>query len=124
MNCAHCGANLSLEDMKRPDCPYCRTALPHQARAAEHAALVNKVLEQRIGAQYPGMPPGQIPQIGYQYGAPMQPMQPMQGFDPFHQQQVGNALRRAGWITAVAVIVPLVIMMLVGAGVAVFMFAR
>jgi len=103
--CPHCGANLSLDDMTRPNCPYCRTVLPHHARAAEHAALVNKVLEQRIGAQYPGATP---PQIGYGYGAPLH------GLQQFQNQQMGQAMQRAGWITAIAVIVPLVILIFVG----------
>ena len=115
MNCEHCGANLSLDDMTRPNCPYCKNVLKHHARAAEHAALVNQVLDQRIGAQYPGVPP---PQIGYQFGAPMSP-----SFQQFQAQQVNQAFKRAGWITAVAVIVPLLIVLLVGAGMVIFMFA-
>ena len=111
--CPHCGANLSLDDMTRPNCPYCRTVLPHHARAAEHAALVNRVLAQQIGAQYPGAPP---PQIGYGYGAPLQGMQ------PFQQHQMNRAMQRAGWITAVAVLVPVVLVLVaVGVGFAVFL---
>lgn len=116
MSCGHCGANLALEDMKRPNCPYCGTVLPHHARAAEHAALVNKVLEQRIGAQYPGMPPGQIPQIGHHFGAPMQ------GLEAFQHRQVDQAVRRAGWAVAVAVIVPVVLLVVVGMAAGLWMF--
>lgn len=116
MNCAHCGANLSLEDMTRPNCPYCRNVLAHHARAAEHAALVNKVLEQRIGAQYPGAPP---PQIGYQFGAPLSP-----SFQQFQAHQTNQAFRRAGWITVVLLIIPLLLVLAMGAGMAIWFMAR
>jgi hypothetical protein len=108
MNCQHCGANLSLEDMTRHNCPYCKNVLKHHAQAAEHAALVNKVLEQRIGAQYPGTPPGMMPQIGYGMGAGMQNM------EQFQQYHMNQGLKRAGWITAVAFIVPIVMMLVIG----------
>lgn len=113
MNCAHCGANLSLEDLTRPNCPYCKNVLAHHARAAEHAVLVNKILDQRIGAQYPGAPP---PQIGYGFGAPLQ------GMEQFQQYHVDRAMKRAGWITAVALIVPIVVVIGIGVVVAVMMF--
>jgi len=108
MNCTHCGANLSLEDMTRPNCPYCKNVLKHHAQAAEHAALVNKVLDDRIRGQYPGLPPGATPQIGYGYGAGMQNM------DQFYAHQMNHAVKRAGWITAVAFIVPVVLALLIG----------
>ncbi len=117
MNCEHCGAELSLQDMTQPNCPYCRTVLKHHARAAEHAALVNKMLNDRIGAQYPGIPPEQRPQIGYQYGAPMSP-----SFQQFQNQQVNQAFRRAGWITLVAVLVPVVLALVIGGVALLLMF--
>ena len=113
MNCAHCGGTLTLEDMTKPNCPFCHHVLAHHARAAEHAVLVNKILEQRIGAQYPGVPP---PQIGLQFGAPMAP-----SFDQFQRRQVDSAIKRAGWITMVAVLVPLAVTFLVIAGAVVFL---
>ncbi len=104
--CPHCGANLSLQDMTRPNCPYCNTVLPHHARAAEHAVLVNRILEQRIGAQYPGAPP---PQIGHHYGAPLH------GLHQFQQHQIGQGMQRAGWITALVVLVPLALVVVFAA---------
>ncbi len=92
MNCQHCGGTLSLNDMTRPNCPFCGQVLPHQARAAEHAVLVNKVLSNQIGAQYPGLAPGQIPQIGHQYGAGMQNMG---NFYQAQYQQVNQAVARS-----------------------------
>jgi hypothetical protein len=108
VNCAHCGGTLTLEDMTKPNCPFCHHVLAHHARAAEHAVLVNKIFEQRIGAQYPGVPP---PQIGLQFGAPMSP-----SFDQFQNRQVDRAIKRAGWITVVAVLVPLVLVIVTIAG--------
>jgi hypothetical protein len=114
VNCAHCGGTLTLEDMTKPNCPFCHHVLAHHARAAEHAVLVNKILDQRIGAQYPGVPP---PQIGFQFGAPMSP-----SFDQFQHQQVNRAFKRAGWITAVVVVIPIV-MLLVTFGAAIVFLA-
>lgn len=96
--------------MTKPNCPFCHHVLAHHARAAEHAVLVNKIMQQHIGAQYPGVQP---PQIGFQFGAPMSP-----SFDQFQEQQMNRAFKRAGWITMVAVLVPLAIALLaVGAAV-------
>ncbi|MEZ4220987.1 MAG: hypothetical protein R3B13_08660 [Polyangiaceae bacterium] len=111
MNCEHCGANLSLEDMTRPNCPYCHNVLKHHARAAEHAVLVNKVLADRIGAQYPGLPPGQVPQIGYQFGAPLDP-----SFGRFQAAQTDKAIKRAMWITVLAFAIPVVLLLVMGVG--------
>jgi hypothetical protein len=118
MRCPHCGANLSLEDMTRPNCPYCQNVLKHHAQAAEHAALVNQILDQRIRAQYPGLPSNAVPQIGYQYGGQLQ------GLEQFQAHQMNQGLRRAGWIMAVAVIVPIVMLLLIGAGVGFYLFTR
>jgi hypothetical protein len=90
VKCEHCGANLALDDMTRPNCPYCGHVLKHHAQAAEHAALVNKIMQQQIGAQYPGLPPDKIPQIGYQYGAGLDP-----SFGRFQQHQMNHALTQA-----------------------------
>ena len=105
MKCRHCGANLSLDDMTRPNCPYCQNVLHHHAQAAEHAALVNKMLEQRIGAQYPGAPP---PQIGYGFGAGLQ------GMEQFQAHQMNEGWKRAKWIMIVSIVVPLVMTFVIG----------
>jgi hypothetical protein len=49
-SCPNCGANLSLDQLRGTDCPYCRSAFPHHARAVEHAALVNQVMAQNMAA--------------------------------------------------------------------------
>lgn len=116
MNCVHCGANLSLDDMTRPNCPYCKNVLKHHAQAAEHAALVNKIMADRIGAQYPGMPPGNIPQIGYGFGAPLDP-----SFQRFQEYQTQQAFRWSRSILILALVLPLVLSLVVG-GIVVAMF--
>ena len=117
MNCEHCGANLSLEDMTKPNCPFCKNVLKHHARAAEHAVLVNKMMADRIGAQYPGLKPGEVPQIGYQFGAPMDP-----SFGRFQAAQTEKAVKRAAWITIVAFIVPVVLVVGIAMVIAVWLF--
>ncbi|MBK7580081.1 MAG: hypothetical protein IPI67_07720 [Myxococcales bacterium] len=67
----------------------------------------------------PGLPPGQVPQIGYGFGAPMSPG--FQQFQQFQQDQVGHAIKRAGWITAVAFLVPVVMLVVIGGVVALWL---
>ena len=111
--CGHCGANLSLDDLRGTLCPYCQTALPHHARAAEHAVLVNKVLEQQMGKYGYGMPPGGMPPI--QYGAP-----PPAGYNPYAgmHQDIGKSIRRSVLISIVIGVVAMGVM--VGVGLVVF----
>ena len=116
MNCEHCGGTLSLDDMTRPNCPFCKNVLKHHARAAEHAVLVNKMLDQRIGAQYPGLPADKRPQIGHSFGAPMDP-----SFQAFQQHQTAQAFSNARKWIIIGVVVPLVISVLVAAVVVVLM---
>ena len=121
MNCETCGATLSLQDMTQPNCPYCKNVLKHHARAAEHAALVNKMLDDRIRAQYPGMPPGGAPQIGYGFGAPMNPGF-QQNIAQMQEQHFQTAMKRAGWITVVSILVPIVMLIAIGGGMVLWMF--
>ncbi len=65
--CTTCGASLSLDQLRGTDCPFCRTAFPHHARAVEHAALVNHVLAQQFQQVAPYAAP---PVVGPAYGAP------------------------------------------------------
>ncbi len=48
--CKGCGAPLSIDQMRGKDCPYCRAAFPHHARAVEHAAVVQQVMAQNMTA--------------------------------------------------------------------------
>ncbi len=51
--CHGCGAPLSLDHLRGTDCPYCRAAFRHHARAVEHAALVQRVMHDNIVATSP-----------------------------------------------------------------------
>lgn len=49
--CTHCGAGLSIEDLRKPDCTYCGTVLPHHAQAAQHAQMIGQVMGQMMQHQ-------------------------------------------------------------------------
>jgi len=49
--CTHCGAGLSLDDLRKPNCTYCGTVLPHHAQAAQHAQVVGQVMGQMMQQQ-------------------------------------------------------------------------
>ena len=50
-SCTHCGANLSLDDMRRTDCPYCKTVYPHHSMAAQHAQVASQMMGQMMQQQ-------------------------------------------------------------------------
>lgn len=50
-NCNHCGANLTLDDMRKPNCPYCGTVYPHHAQAAQHAQVMSHMMGQMVAQQ-------------------------------------------------------------------------
>ncbi|MEB2312471.1 MAG: hypothetical protein OZ921_04485 [Sorangiineae bacterium] len=138
MKCKNCGAGLSLEDMTRPNCPFCKSVLEHHARAEQHAELVNKILERQMGALMPGqridvsvarsVEAGSLgaqapvpPQIGYQFGAGLTPQ-----FQQAQQQLIAShlqtATRRSARMLIGAVLVSVATMMLVGGGVVLWLF--
>lgn len=137
MKCKNCGAGLSLEDMTRPNCPFCKSVLEHHARAEQHAELVNKILERQMGALMPGQrldgsvarsaevgslgAQAQVaPQIGYQFGAGLTP-QFQQAQQQLIASHVQTAPRRSAGMIILAVLVPVVAMMLAVGGVAVWL---
>lgn len=82
--CKHCGANLTLDDLRQPNCRYCGTVFPHRAQAEQHAQVVGQVMNQMMGQQAQiqnqwraGFGLGPMAPPPPPYGAPMQPMQPM-----------------------------------------------
>jgi hypothetical protein len=112
--CPTCGASLSLEQLRGTDCPFCHTVFPHHGAAVQQAALVNQVLAQQYHQAGYGGPP---PQVNAQYGAP-----PPQHFNPYGNanQQIQQSLARSAKIT-IFVFVAIVIMMIVlGAVMAIF----
>lgn len=93
-HCKHCGAGLALEDLRQPNCKFCKTVFPHHAQAAQHAQVASQMMGQMlqqqaavqdqwrgafgIGPMPPGVSggvPGGIPG-GMMPGAPMNPMNP------------------------------------------------
>jgi hypothetical protein len=119
--CPHCGAALSLDDLRGQNCRYCGAALPHQQRAAEHAALVNQVLNQQF--QQRGLPPPGAPVVPYQFGAP--PNMPYGGgqmpFNPYGPggvMDIGKQVRS----TMMIVVIASVALAVLGVVVAVLLF--
>lgn len=49
--CTHCGANLTLDDLRGTNCKYCGTVLPHHAQAAQHAQVAGMVMNQMLAQQ-------------------------------------------------------------------------
>ncbi|MFO0757550.1 MAG: hypothetical protein U0359_13725 [Byssovorax sp.] len=91
--CPSCGALLSLDDLRGQNCRYCKAALPHHARAAEQAALVNQVLNQQFQAR--GLPPPGTPVVPYQFGAPPNMPYGNPYADPYAQNAMANAMKSA-----------------------------
>jgi hypothetical protein len=106
--CNHCGANLTLDDMRRTDCPYCKTVYPHHSQAAQHAQVVNQVMGQMMGQQAQvqdawraqfGLGPLPPPPGGY--GNPyVHPHQVMQA----HMAQAARTSRTIGLVITLSVV--------------------
>ena len=114
--CPTCGANLSLDDLRGSNCRYCGTALPHQARAAEQAALVNQMLNQQFQARGLAVPTN--PVVPYSYGAPpvMPPLPPLPpGMIPYGADVAGAARNTVAIVVLVSVVVLVVGVMILGA---------
>jgi hypothetical protein len=50
-NCTNCGANLTLDDMRKTECPYCNVVYPHQSMAAQHAQVAGQMMNQMMAQQ-------------------------------------------------------------------------
>ncbi len=130
--CTHCGAGLSLDDLRQPDCKYCKTVFPHRAQAEQHAQMANQVMGQmmqqqaQIQNQWRGafgvgpMPPG--PMGGPPGGPPPgMPANPYAGY----QAGVAQANAAGRMITWIVLAIVGVSMLVVVAGVVVaFVLAR
>ncbi|UJR86038.1 hypothetical protein [Sandaracinus amylolyticus] len=59
--CQGCGAGLTLDDMRKTQCPYCQVVYPHHSQAAQHAQVAGMMMNQMIAqagyAQNPYAPP-------------------------------------------------------------------
>jgi hypothetical protein len=88
--CTNCGAGLTLDDMRKTDCPYCGTVYPHHSQAAQHALMANQMMGQLMQqVQQPMQPPGQPPYNPYaQPGTPPPPGAPGSPYgDPMRMMQ-------------------------------------
>lgn len=59
--CQSCGAGLTLDDMRKTQCPYCQVVYPHHSQAAQHAQVAGQMMQQMMAqagyAQSPYAPP-------------------------------------------------------------------
>lgn len=117
--------------MAKPACAYCKTVLPHHARAAQQVAVVNQMMQDRNGNGIPdafegliaNAPHGQVHLIGTNvqvHGAPPPYGQPGFGVGPsplgfaVHQQvHVANAVRSTTNAVMVIVVVSMVVVFMV-----------
>jgi predicted RNA-binding Zn-ribbon protein involved in translation (DUF1610 family) len=107
-HCNNCGANLTLDDMRRSDCPYCGTVYPHHSQAAQHAAMANQLMGQmmaqqaqiqnqwRAGFGAPPMPPAP--------GAPGSPYADPQRIAQAHMAYAQQMSRRVNTIVMISVL--------------------
>jgi hypothetical protein len=140
--CKHCGANLTLDDLRRTNCPYCQTVYPHHSQAAQHAQVAGQVMNQMMAQQaqiqnqwrgafgvgpMPQGPPGGPPPPGVA-GMPGAPPG-MPGANPYGhaygnphmiaQAHVAHAMQTSRTITMVVLAIVLGTFLLVGAIVAI-----
>lgn len=104
--CQRCGAGLSLDDLRLPNCRYCGTVLAHHAQAAEHAALVNRILQQQ------GVHHVQVP---YQHGAPLPPVGMPAPYAQHVEQHLDQARRTMTVVIVASAIGALLVMGVAGA---------
>lgn len=133
--CTTCGATLSLQQLAGTDCPFCHTAFPHHAAAAQQAALVNQVMQQQA-AQSPWgyQPPPQVPFTGYGQSPPMtqnpygygqQPMQPQNPYGFGAPGQFEQQMVRSAKTTAVVLVISFgLVFVFMAIGFAAFFVAR
>ncbi|MCA9584807.1 MAG: hypothetical protein KC657_05565 [Myxococcales bacterium] len=139
-NCTNCGANLTLDDMRKTDCPYCKTVYPHHSQAAQHAQMANQVMGNLLAQQaqiqnqwrgafgvgpvHPGPPggppPGMTPPVlNHPYGPPMSPYGDPNQMVHAHMAQANKMARNITLIVVVSIVASFV---LVGVIVALTLF--
>lgn len=148
--CNSCGAGLTIDDLRVPNCKYCGTVLPHRAQAEQHAQLMGQMMgnmmaqQAQIANQWrgafgappipPAGPPAPPPGIaamgmgsppGAQfgpYGAPYGPYGNPNAIAAATAANVAGAMRATS--IAVSLIIGLVVLVVVGGSVAAFLLAR
>ncbi len=104
--CTNCGKNLTTDDLRRTDCAYCGTLLPHHARAAQQVAVVQQMLADRNGNGIPDAFEGMVQ--GAQQNAMRQVppyVQPMVA----HYNQIGVQVADQANKTARTVVIAVVV---------------
>lgn len=122
--CTHCGANLTLDDLRKPNCTYCGTVYPHQAQAAQHAAVIGQVMNQMVGQQAqiqaswqqaygmgppPMGAPGMGPPGGPPPGVPVNPFGPGSPYAHPHQIAAAHMAQASGIAKSITLVVTLVV---------------
>jgi hypothetical protein len=51
--CTNCGKNMTLDDLRRPNCSHCGQLLAHHARAAQQVAVINQMMVDSNGNGIP-----------------------------------------------------------------------
>jgi predicted RNA-binding Zn-ribbon protein involved in translation (DUF1610 family) len=113
--CKHCGANLSLDDMRQTNCPYCGMAMGHHAAAAQQAQLANQVfMNQAIPQALAAYNKHAGAQAQQQFGAMGNPMH--------HQQLVQNHMNHANKMVKWGLIISAAVTLLIFGVVAIVLF--
>jgi len=106
--CKHCGAGLALEDLRQPNCKFCKTVFPHHAQAAQHAQVASQMMGQMMQQQAAAQDQwrgafgvGPMPPGPYQMG--------------MAQMGATQAKAMSGLVIAVVVISLLVVVVMIGA---------
>jgi hypothetical protein len=128
--CNGCGAGLTLDDLRSPNCRYCGTVLPHRAQAEQqmqaNAQIMSQMMAQQAQVQNQwraayGAGPVMPPPPGA--GAPGSPYADPMRIAAAHAMQVGEVSRNISrMITMIVVGVVVATFLLVGGIVAFMMF--
>lgn len=131
-NCNNCGADLTLDDMRGTNCPYCKVVYPHHSQAAQHAQMAGMMMNQMIGQQAQiqnqwrgafGVPPvGPTPMAGPAgHPHPGQPGSPYGDPNQMMHAHMAHAQRMSRNITLVVMVSMIGVVVLIGAVVALAM---
>lgn len=130
--CKHCGAGLSLEDLRKPNCTYCGTVFPHHAQAAQHAQVASQMMGQMMQQQaviqdqwrgafgvppLGGGPPGGPPPMGVLMppppGAPGSPYADPMRIAQAHAVHASQLSRMITWIVVGSMVAVFAVVILI-----------
>src|SRR5580704_8209659 len=93
--CNSCGAGLTLDDLRSPNCRYCGTVLPHRAQAEQHAQLAGQMINQMIAQQAQVQAQWRAGVVGSFQGGPVMPPPPGAPGSPYADPQRMAAMQMA-----------------------------